>query len=81
MENYPYPTITFRTKLESDITRGLRAHSAVVRAFGNGLIEEELSDLVTWLKVFDSASILELDYGGLAICLKASLACNGNNQY
>jgi hypothetical protein len=77
-ENNPYPTIIFRAKLESAIARGLRAHSAVVRAFGNGTIEEELSELVTWLKVFDSASILELDYGGLAMYLDASLAGSGN---
>jgi hypothetical protein len=77
-ENYPYPTIIFRTKLALAIARGLRAHSAVVRAFGNGPIEEELSELVTWLKVFDSASILELDYGGLAMYLDASLTGSGN---
>ena len=39
----------------------------VVQAFGNGPIEGEIADLLEWMDMFDSESIVELDYGGLAI--------------
>lgn len=71
-KNSPYPIILFRTKLELAIARGLRAHRAVLKAFGPGVIEEELAELVNWLNIFDPSSFLELDYGGLAVYLRAT---------
>ena len=41
-------------------------HQSVVGAFGNGPIEEEIADLLEWLNMFHSQSLVELDYGGLA---------------
>ena len=48
-----------------------------VNAFGNGPIEQEIADLLEWLSIFDSNSIVECDYGGLAIYLEKSLIENG----
>jgi hypothetical protein len=57
--------------------RCLFAHQAVVNAFGNGPIEQEIADLLEWLSIFDANSIVECDYGGLAIYLEKSLIENG----
>ena len=56
---------------------GLVTSSAVVNAFGNGPIEQEIADLLEWLSIFDANSIVECDYGGLAIYLEKSLIENG----
>jgi hypothetical protein len=49
----------------------------VVNAFGNGPIEQEIADLLEWLSIFDANSIVECDYGGLAIYLEKSLIESG----
>ena len=59
--------------------RCLFAHQAVVNAFGSGPIEQEIADLLAWLNVFDLQSIVECDYGGLAIYLENSLVENGES--
>ena len=68
-----HPFVLIRTKLELAKQRALKAHRAVRKAFGPGPVEEELVELINWLNVFDTASMLELDYGGLAIYMNASL--------
>jgi len=67
------PFVLNRTKLDLAKQRALKAHSAVRKAFGPGPVEEELVELINWLNVFDGGSILELDYGGLAIYLNKAL--------
>jgi hypothetical protein len=49
----------------------------VLSAFGSGQVEGEVADLIDWLEIFDTASIVELDYGGLAIYLNNLLIENG----
>ena len=49
----------------------------MVNAFGNGPIEQEIADLLEWLSIFHSESIVECDYGGLAIYLEKTLIENG----
>ena len=58
-----------RTELELAKKRCISAHMAVRKAFGPGPVEEEIIQLLNWLNVFDPRSIVELDYGGLAIYL------------
>ena len=62
-----------RTSVSNAKQRCLFAHQAVVNAFGNGPIEQEIADLLEWLYIFDANSIVECDYGGLAIYLEKSL--------
>jgi hypothetical protein len=62
-----------RTEVELAKKRCINAHMAVRKAFGPGPVEEELIDLLNWLNVFHPQSIVELDYGGLAIYLEKSL--------
>jgi hypothetical protein len=45
----------------------------VINAFGNGVIEQEIAELLEWLSIFDLNSIVECDYGGLAIYLEKFL--------
>ena len=71
------PFILLRTLISNAKQRCLFAHQAVVNAFGNGPIEQEIADLLAWLSVFDANSIVECDYGGLAIYLENSLVENG----
>jgi len=62
-----------RTELELAKKRCINAHQAVRKSFGPGPVEEEIIDLLNWLNVFHPQSIVELDYGGLAIYLEKSL--------
>ncbi len=62
-----------RTELELAKKRCINAHMAVRKAFGPGPVEEEIIQLLNWLNVFDPKSIVELDYGGLAIYLDKAL--------
>jgi hypothetical protein len=66
-----------RTSMSNAKQRCLFAHQAVVNAFGHGPIEQEIADLLEWLSIFESNSIVECDYGGLAIYLEKSLIENG----
>jgi len=66
-----------RTSISNAKQRCLFAHQAVVNAFGNGPIEQEIADLLEWLSIFDGNSIVECDYGGLAIYLEKSLIESG----
>jgi hypothetical protein len=66
-----------RTPISNAKQRCLFAHQAVVKAFGNGPIEQEIADLLLWLKIFNDQSIVECDYGGLAIYLEKSIIDNG----
>ena len=66
-----------RTSISNAKQRCLFAHQAVVNAFGHGPIEEEIADLLNWLGIFNSQSIVECDYGGLAVYLEKSLVENG----
>jgi hypothetical protein len=66
-----------RTSIANAKQRAAFTHDAVLSAFGNGPIEGEVADLIDWLEIFDTASIVELDYGGLAIYLNNLLIENG----
>ena len=66
-----------RTSISNAKQRCLFAHQAVVNAFGNGPIEQEIADLLEWLSIFDANSIVECDYGGLAVYLEKSLIESG----
>ena len=74
-EDGPYTIL--RTSISNAKQRCLFAHQAVVNAFGNGPIEQEIADLLEWLSIFNSESIVECDYGGLAIYLEKTLIANG----
>jgi hypothetical protein len=71
------PFTILRTSISNAKQRCLFAHQAVVNAFGNGPIEQEIADLIAWLSIFDANSIIECDYGGLAMYLENSLVENG----
>jgi hypothetical protein len=67
----------FRTTISNAKQRVTFTHAAVLGAFGSGPIEAEISDLQSWLEIFDNKSIVELDYGGLAVYLNNLLIENG----
>jgi hypothetical protein len=52
-------------------------HQAVLGAFGEGIVEGEVAELLAWLEIFDGKSIVELDYGGLATYLNNQLVNSG----
>lgn len=68
-----------RTELALAKKRCINAHMAVRKAFGTGPVEEEVIQLLNWLNVFDPRSIVELDYGGLAIYLDKVLKEDGED--
>ena len=69
--------IILRTSISNAKQRCLFAHQVVVNAFGNGPIEQEIAGLLQWLQIFNDQSIVECDYGGLAIYLEKSIIDNG----
>jgi hypothetical protein len=53
------------------------AHDAVLGAFGEGPVEQELENLLAWLEMFHPESLVELDYGGLANYMDRALRDSG----
>jgi hypothetical protein len=68
-----------RTAIANAKQRAAFTHQSVLNAFGVGPIEVEIEDLIKWLEIFDSKSIIELDYGGLATYLNNLLVLNGES--
>jgi hypothetical protein len=66
-----------RTSIQNAKSRARLTHEAVLGAFGSGQVEGEITDLISWLEIFDDLSIVELDYGGLATYLNNLLIQNG----
>lgn len=66
-----------RTEMDLAKKRCFAAHQTILKAFGSGPVEEDLSQLLNWLNIFDSNSIVECDYGGLAGYLEKSLKDEG----
>lgn len=60
------PFTIVRTTLINARKRSQIAYSAVINAFGEGDVADEMKSLVEWLDLFHPGSIVELDYGGLA---------------
>ena len=70
---------TARTTIAFAKSRAQSAHETVVSAFGEGPVEQQLEELVSWLEMFHPNSYVELDYGGLATYLEKSLRDNGED--
>jgi len=68
-----------RTSILSARERCTFTHQTVMSAFGEGIVEGEVSELLSWLEIFNRESIVELDYGGLATFLHNSLLSNGES--
>mgnify|MGYP003346081029 FL=1 len=66
-----------RTDISKAKERCISTHRAVRNAFGTGPVEAELVELLNWLNIFDPRSIVECDYGGLAMFLEKSLKNEG----
>ena len=71
------PFTIIRTDISSAKKRCIASHQIVKEAFGSGPVEQEIADLLNWLNVFHPESILECDYGGLALYLEKSLMDSG----
>jgi hypothetical protein len=68
-----------RTEITKAKERCISTHRAVVNAFGSGPVEAELVELLNWLNIFDPRSIVECDYGGLAMYLERALINEGES--
>jgi hypothetical protein len=71
------PFTIIRTDISSAKKRCTASHQIVKGAFGSGPVEQEIGELLNWLNVFHPESILECDYGGLALYLEKSLMDSG----
>jgi len=71
------PFTIMRTELSQAKKRCISTHQVILKAFGPGLVEKELIQLLNWLDLFDPKSIVECDYGGLAQYLENSLIKRG----
>ena len=66
-----------RTTMAKARERSLASHEIVLGAFGQGPVEQEIENMIDWLELFHPQSLVELDYGGLAAYLDASLRAAG----
>lgn len=66
-----------RTTIAKAIERANNSHEIVLASFGEGIVEEEIADLIEWLELFHPLSMVELDYGGLANYLDGTLKSEG----
>ncbi len=62
-----------RTSMSKARERAERSHEIVLGAFGQGLVEQEIENMLDWLELFHPQSLVELDYGGLAGYLDSAL--------
>ena len=67
------PFTIMRTDIANAKKRCISTHQIVRQAFGPGPVEEEIVQLLNWLNVFHPESIVECDYGGLALYLEKAL--------
>ena len=75
--NHLGPFVILRTEIALAKARCKKAHAIVHKAFGSGPVESEIAQLLSWLEAFNPESILECDYGGLAIYLHQALLNDG----
>jgi hypothetical protein len=68
-----------RASISNAKSRCKFTHQAVLGAFGEGMVEGEVAELLAWLEIFDDKSIVELDYGGLAVYLNNQLVNCGES--
>ena len=68
-----------RTNIQSAKKRCKFMHKIVLGTFGVGPIEQEIRELLEWLTIFNENSIVELDYGGLAVFMEKVLIEQGES--
>lgn len=66
-----------RTTIAKAIERSQKSHEIVLQSFGEGVVEQEIEELIEWLEMFHPLSMVELDYGGLAHYLDGTLKADG----
>ena len=68
---------TAETSISHAIERSRNSHEIVQQSFGEGVVAQEIEALVEWLELFHPLSLVELDYGGLALYLDSTLKADG----
>ncbi len=68
---------TALTTITKAIERSQNSHEIVLQSFGQGVVEQEIEELIEWLEMFHPLSMVELDYGGLAHYLDQTLKADG----
>lgn len=66
-----------RTTISKALERANNSHEIVLQSFGEGVVEQEIEELIEWLDLFHPQSMVELDYGGLAHYLDGTLKADG----
>ena len=66
-----------RTTISKALERCNNSHEIVLQSFGEGVVEQEIEELIEWLELFHPLSMVELDYGGLAHYLDGTLKLDG----
>lgn len=66
-----------RTTIAKALERAHNSHEIVLQSFGDGVVEQEIEELIEWLEFFHPQSMVELDYGGLAHYLDGTLKADG----
>ena len=66
-----------RTEIAHAVERAEKSHEIVLQSFGQGIVEQEIEELLEWLELFHPQSIVEIDYGGLASYLDYTLKESG----
>lgn len=73
------PWVRMRTTMDNARRQANITLQTVLSAFGTGQVANELEELTDWLESFDAGSIVECDYGGLALYLESSIRAHGGS--
>jgi hypothetical protein len=76
-ESFDGPWTVLRTPIANALRRVNITLQTVMGAFGQSPVTTEIEELTEWLELFHPRSIVECDYGGLAIYLDRSLKADG----
>jgi len=76
-ESVDGPWTLLRTPIANALRRVNITLQTVMGAFGQSPVTTEIEELTEWLELFHPRSIVECDYGGLAIYLDRSLKADG----
>jgi len=71
------PWVRMRTTMANARRHANIALQTVLASFGPGQPASEMEELTDWLEMFDGGSIVECDYGGLALYLEQSIKATG----
>ena len=65
------------TSISKALERSRNSYEIILQSFGAGVVAQEIEAIIEWMELFHPESLVELDYGGLALYLDSTLKEDG----